>query len=134
MAFLWMPQIVSDSFYLVFSGKNGKNVYPVSLKAPVILKNKVEKYARKGLSYWRAHGTEAFVSKTVGKLRSLKERPIEYGKWFRLHAADKKELEREQTVFDYQPLISIVVPLYNTPEDLFESFDRFHHGTDLWKV
>ena len=114
--------LCGDAVYLVFSGKNGKNVYPVSLKAPVILKNKVEKYARKGLSYWRAHGTEAFVSKTAGKLRSLKDRPIEYEKWFRLHAADKKELERERkTVFDYQPLISIVVPLYNTPEPFLKA-------------
>lgn len=114
--------LCGDAVYLVFSGKNGKNVYPVSLKAPVILKNKVEKYARKGLSYWRAHGTEAFVSKTAGKLRSLKDRPIEYEKWFRIHAADKKELERERkTVFDYQPLISIVVPLYNTPEPFLKA-------------
>lgn len=111
-----------DAVYLVFAGKDGKNVYPISLKTPVILKNKVEKYARKGLSYWRAHGTEAFVSKTAGKLRSLKDRPMEYEKWFRLHAADKKELERERKeVFAYQPLISIVVPLYNTPEPFLQA-------------
>ena len=95
-----MPQIFAGMPFIWYSPeKTEKNVYPVSLKAPVILKNKVEKYARKGLSYWRAHGTEAFVSKTAGKLRSLKERPIEYGKWFRLHAADKKELERERKQF-----------------------------------
>ena len=111
-----------NAVYLVFAGKDGKNVYPISLKTPVILKNKVEKYARKGLSYWRAHGTEAFVSKTAGKLRSLKDRPMEYEKWFRLHAADKKELERERKeVFAYQPLISIVVPLYNTPEPFLQA-------------
>ncbi len=87
--------LCGDAVYLVFAGKDGKNVYPVSLKAPVILKNKVEKYARKGLATGGPTARRPSSRRLPENLRSLKDRPIEYGKWFRLHAADKKELERE---------------------------------------
>lgn len=42
-----------------------------------------------------------------------------YNKWFLLHRVSKKELqEQRKHVFTYNPLISILVPTFNTPEKL----------------
>lgn len=44
----------------------------------------------------------------------------QYATWMGLHDPTTKELERQETyVFLRQPMFSIVVPLYNTPERLF---------------
>ena len=42
----------------------------------------------------------------------------DYEEWLKDHAAGKKELKRQRNaVFSYTPLISIVIPLYNTPQE-----------------
>lgn len=39
-----------------------------------------------------------------------------YEEWFEKHKASKEELEKQaKHVFEYQPMISIIVPTYNTP-------------------
>lgn len=44
----------------------------------------------------------------------------EYNDWFKLHRATKSDLERQRSShFRFEPTFSIVVPLYNTPLDLF---------------
>ena len=43
-----------------------------------------------------------------------------YKKWIQQNEPDSKELETQRnTNFKIQPKISIVVPVYNTPEDFF---------------
>lgn len=43
---------------------------------------------------------------------------VDYEEWLKSHAAGRKELLRQKkTVFKEKPLISIVIPLYNTPEE-----------------
>lgn len=40
----------------------------------------------------------------------------EYNTWLKMHSVTKAQLkEQRQTAFDYEPLISIIIPLYNTP-------------------
>ncbi len=42
---------------------------------------------------------------------------IDYKEWYENHRPSEQELERERKqVFEYSPKISILVPVYNTPE------------------
>ncbi len=44
-----------------------------------------------------------------------------YKNWLKKHRADRKELRRERkTHFPYEPLLSIVIPLYNTPPNFLK--------------
>ena len=103
--------------YLVFECKGKKSVYVVHLQKPVILANKVEKYAKKGMKYLKYQGPAALWNKTVSKVKTVSTREIPYSKWIERHLPTKGELEKERrTKFDFQPMISIVVPAYKTPE------------------
>lgn len=67
---------------------------------------------KKGLSYLRKFGYKEFV----GKLRSTLNKNTDYSEWM-LDYLSKMDLEEQRKhVFKYQPLISIVVPTYNTPK------------------
>ena len=103
--------------YLVFECKGKKSVYVVHLQKLVILANKVEKYAKKGMKYLKYQGPAALWNKTVSKVKTVSTREIPYSKWIERHLPTKGELEKERrTKFDFQPMISIVVPAYKTPE------------------
>ncbi len=46
----------------------------------------------------------------------MEDTDSDYNIWFNMHRAGKKTLEKQRnTRFEYEPLISIVIPLYNTP-------------------
>lgn len=50
-------------------------------------------------------------------MKTVSTREIPYSKWIERHLPTKGELEKERrTKFDFQPMISIVVPAYKTPE------------------
>lgn len=60
-----------------------------------------------------------------------------YDQWFALHKATDEELKSQrETVFAYQPLISIVIPTYNTPvKFLDELMDSIQNQTYInWEV
>lgn len=53
------------------------------------------------------------------RFQTNRMRREEYRKWFETHKSDTQELEEQQvqsSKFKHQPLISILVPIYNTPE------------------
>lgn len=103
--------------YLVFQGQEAKAVHVVPLQRPVILAGKIKKYAKKGMRYLKAQGPAALGEKMISKVKTVSTREIPYSKWIERHLPSKGELERERrTKFEYQPRISIVVPLYKTPE------------------
>ena len=55
--------------------------------------------------------------KVAAKVRTASTREIPYQKWIVRHLPGPKELERQRREkFDFQPKISIVIPLYKTPE------------------
>ena len=79
---------------------------------------------------WREHiGTIRKYGKDSLKERlrdEFYEHNKEYTKWIRIHQVDEKELAKQRAhKFLYQPNISIVIPLYNTPlkylKDLIDS-------------
>ena len=118
--FIQLEQIRGKKLYLVFWTPEAKAVHTISLQPAVILKNKVEKYEKKGMSYLKTHGARALAVKAFHKLTTVRERPVDYQKWLPRHLPSQAELERQRkTKFSRNPKISIVVPLYKTePEYL----------------
>ena len=69
------------------------------------------------MKYLKYQGPAALWNKTVSKVKTVSTREIPYSKWIERHLPTKGELEKERrTKFDFQPMISIVVPAYKTPE------------------
>lgn len=123
--YLELSSLPKKVLYLVFSSAEGKNIHPVSLEAPIILKNKMEKYVYKGVDYYRAHGLKALTAKAARKLFTAKDQPVDYQKWIQKHIPGPGELERQRKAsFSVNPKFSIVVPLYRTPETYLREMIR----------
>ena len=53
--------------------------------------------------------------------QSINREEIAYRRWRKCNLPSAKQLEEQRTTkFDYMPKISIIVPVYNTPEKFFE--------------
>ena len=116
--FIQLEQVKSKKLYLVFWTPESKAVHTVSLQSAVILKNKVEKYRKKGMSYLRTHGVKALAQKAFRKVATVKQRPVDYQKWLPKHLPGSAELQRQRkTEFALQPKFSLVVPLYKTNQE-----------------
>ena len=78
--------------------------------------NKMSLYrVKKGLVYLRYFGPKEFMIRLKERIRFQK---IDYEKWYQNHRRTKEELERQrQEEFSYAPLLSIVVPVYQAPEE-----------------
>ena len=78
--------------------------------------NKMSLYrVKKGLVYLRYFGPKEFMIRLKERIRFQK---IDYEKWYQNHRRTKEEMERQrQEAFSYAPLISIVVPVYQAPEE-----------------
>lgn len=85
--------------------------------------NKIEK----GLMYLQHYGVRRTVTKTFLKAIGHDQEHYSYRKFLKAHPVTEDELDKQRhTVFTYNPVISIVIPLYNTPEnfltELIQSF------------
>lgn len=129
--YIELEQIHSKVLYLVFWTPKGKAVHPVSMQKMVILNKKIQKYQKKAMSYLRTHGVKALLEKSIQKLTTVKQRPVEYSKWLPRHLPSQAELEKQRkTRFSYMPKISIVVPLYKTqPEYLKQLIESIQAQT-----
>ena len=68
---------------------------------------------KKAMIYLRHYGLKEFY---VHVKERLKTEDIDYNLWYQKHKVTKEELERQKSiVFPYQPVVSIVVPVYHTP-------------------
>lgn len=66
-------------------------------------------------SYARQNGVRALAYKAYQKL--YERRFLDYSAWESAHRATPQELQQQRsTNFPYMPLISIIVPVYHTPE------------------
>ena len=85
--------------------------------------NKIEK----GLLYLQHYGFRKTLAKTVRKLMGHDQEHYSYKQFLKDFPLTEAELEEQRnTHFDYNPVISIVIPLYNTKEqfliELIRSF------------
>ncbi len=68
----------------------------------------------RGYSYMRMNGVKKTFIKIAHKLSGTDD--MNYDKWYHQHCPSKKELARQnQAHFSYEPKVSIIVPVYNTP-------------------
>ena len=71
-------------------------------------------YIKKGYRYLKRHGMKQFLIRLTERFQ---QEDIDYETWFGLNKATEKELqEQRKNPPDHGPLISIVVPVYRTPE------------------
>ena len=94
-----------------------------SKKAPVRFTNfsmrkeltKIRVSLSKAKYYYKQHGAKATIVRCTDKL--LGRDAISYGAWLKRHMPSKYELQQQrERKFAIQPKISIVIPLYKTPE------------------
>lgn len=70
---------------------------------------------KKSLIYIKSHGIKSFLIKIKDKY--TRNISIDMYRWLKYNYIDKINLENQRKeVFKYSPIISIVVPTYNTPE------------------
>lgn len=90
---------------------------------------------KKGISYIRENGLDGIASRVRYKMQGP---GLAYNGWYKEnHEPSEEELERQRmTVFSYRPLISILVPIYETPErylrDMIESVINQTYGN--WQL
>lgn len=114
--FLDIPIQEEKGFRVVFAAGGHRTIRYVSLQKRKMAGEKIGVYYRKGMRYLKLHGAAGFAKKLVKKAEDYKNRPYPYTKWYPEHMASESELEQQRkTTFAYTPLISIVIPLYNTP-------------------
>lgn len=71
-------------------------------------------YIKKGYRYLKRHGWKQFLIRLTERFQ---KEDIDYETWFSLNRASVQELERQRATTFVSPVkISIVVPVYNTPE------------------
>lgn len=111
-----IPFDQEKSLRLVFQGEKCRTIRRINLQKSKIMGEKAGKYCQKGMRYLRAYGMSGFTKKILKKAEDYKNRPYPYVKWISQNLPGEGELEAQRkTAFSYTPLISIVIPLYNTP-------------------
>ena len=111
-------------FKLIFKAGNKMRGRIISLKKADVLADKAGTMTEKGLRYIRTYGISEVkntIRKGVWKVKVRKMIPAPYPTYLAHHLPKEAELaEQRKEVFEYSPLMSIVVPLYKTPEDLLK--------------
>lgn len=69
--FVELTNLTGKVVYIVFYAGNTKAVHIAHLQPAVVLSKKIEKYAKKGLRYWRSQGSAALAGKIVAKSKRL---------------------------------------------------------------
>jgi len=72
-------------------------------------------YIKKSILYIKTRSLKDFIRKVKGKLLLELNSEKLYKEWIKRNESDERELEKERyTKFDYNPVISIITPVYNT--------------------
>lgn len=73
---------------------------------------------KKGGDYFKYYGLTALWQKVTDRLFNPAMHPVVYADWIKKHLPTDWELAKQKnTTFPYMPIISVVVPLYRTPEE-----------------
>ena len=82
----------------------------------VVIRNLTPANFVRAKDFIKDNGLKAFFLKAIFKLKGER---FQYSKWIKEHLPSEAELEIQRgTTFDYEPLISILVPTYKTPKHL----------------
>ena len=73
---------------------------------------------KKGLLYMKHFGPREFWIRLTERFQAD---DVDYEEWYKNHKPTMEELQRQREMqFEYEPLISILVPVYNTPEEFLK--------------
>ncbi|MDO4519587.1 MAG: glycosyltransferase family 2 protein [Eubacteriales bacterium] len=127
--FAELHPIPEKRFYLLMKAGEEKQVKVIDTTTAGHYKEKAQTLFNKGMDYLQYNGPAAFAAKSFQKVFDIKNRPVVYSKWIKKHIPSEKALAIQRNhKFEYQPKISIVIPLYKTPEkyldELIESIRR----------
>ncbi len=115
--FIRIPTDPNKDYVLtVYDGKN-KTRIKLTYKKIQILTMINEGHLMKGVAYFKKYGIRNLAKKVYQKI--LKPDISSYDYWLKLRTPDKHALDAQSELsytFSYQPKISIIVPLYRTPE------------------
>ncbi len=76
---------------------------------------------QKGIRYYRNNGVKKTISKIASKLMKQSEEDDHYDVFLKNHQVTPEMLQAQREAnFAYQPTISIVIPLYNTPKPFLQ--------------
>ena len=115
--FVEVPFERRTPIFLIFETRGQRIRRKVYLQKWRRMEEKLDDYRKKGIRYWKLYGARGLAAKCGDKIKNYHLRPIPYDKWIEKHLPSKSELERQKRhSFEYSPKISIVVPLYRTPE------------------
>lgn len=68
------------------------------------------------MDFWKEHGLKALVVKSKHKLQGI-DNDYDYSEWYELTKPTDEELaEQRKHLFDFEPMLSVVIPAYKTPE------------------
>ena len=116
-------------------GKNGEDrMDTYQIKWTKIIKKLSPYNIKKGLLYLKHFGPKEFWIRLTERFQAD---DVDYEEWYRNHRPTKEELEQQRKErFSYEPLISILVPVYRTPEEflmqMIQSVRRQTYGN--WEL
>ena len=116
-------------------GKNGEDrMDTYQIKWTKIIKKLSPYNIKKGLLYLKHFGPKEFWIRLTERFQTD---DVDYEEWYRNHRPTKEELEQQRKEkFSYEPLISILVPVYRTPEEflmqMIQSVRRQTYGN--WEL
>ena len=114
---LSFKNIKGKYFTLKFSSVEGESLYTVYMEEGKVRAEQIKTTFNKTIRFVKTKGITALPGKVLSHLKKT-DRPIEYKDWLPYHLPDKAALEEQRKMrFDYEPKLSIVVPLYKTPEN-----------------
>ena len=87
------------------------------------MKKKIIEKSYRIVRYYRENGLIRFCRHVIAKIFHMEE--MSYNRWRRKHRLNKEEIIGQRNKeFEYQPLISILVPLYCTPLEYLQELVR----------
>lgn len=118
-------ECTTNQIKIHFENKEKKEEDVVRLKESFAEKMRKRMYQTyfKTKVYYQQFGVKATILRAVDKLSGRDS--INYRAWLKRHSPTKAILEQQRkTEFEYQPRISIVVPLYKTPLNYLDELIR----------
>ena len=133
------PKPGDGNIRLIIAADGQSMTYPIDFqKLSRFFGGGKDSYYMKIKQYLKKNGLKRTVRYCLQKLKArYREKGVDYSKWRRAHLPGREELEAQRkSSFLYQPLISIVVPLYQTPLEylraLVESVEnQTYHNWEL---
>lgn len=115
-----------DSSKYSYTKKINLNPYPITIIKPnkmdkiLIFFNAISLYNfKKAIKYIKKNGLHGLKTAITNNISGDKNTNSSYDEWFEKNKAKKRELNKQiKLKYDYEPLISILVPTYNTPRRL----------------